>query len=98
MGKSSISLVVEFIIIYDGKEQKKTKRIKETTCLQKIQKHYLSSDQKLASTQTLGSAFLDRVRKVQNSKNESNFFKIIDCFIVGYDSVNSERVNFSITF
>ena len=30
----------------------------------KFEKRYLSSNQKLASTQTLGSAFLDRIRKV----------------------------------
>ena len=64
----------------------------------KFQKYYLSSNQKLASTQTLCSAFLDRIQKVRNSKDESDFFKIIDCFIDGYGSVNSERVNFSIKF
>ena len=60
----------------------------------KFKKHYLSSNQKLASTQTLDSAFLDRIRKVQNSKYESDLFKKIDCFNDGYGSVNSERVYF----
>ena len=64
----------------------------------KFKKPYLSSNQKLASTQTLGSAFLDRTAKVQNSKYESDLFKIIDCFIDGCGSVNSERVSFSINF
>ena len=64
----------------------------------KFKKHYLSSNQKLATTQTLGSAFLDRFRKIQISKYESDLFKIIDGFIDGYGSVNSERVNFSINF
>ena len=64
----------------------------------KFKKHYQSSDQKLATKQTLGSAFLDRIRKVQNSKYESDLFKLVDCFIDGYDSVNSERVNFSVNF
>ena len=36
----------------------------------KIKRHYLCSNQKLASTQTIGSAFLERVRKLQNSKYE----------------------------
>ena len=58
----------------------------------KFKKHYLS-----LSTQTLGSAFLDRIRK-KNSKYESDLFKTIDCLIDGYGSVNSERVNFSINF
>ena len=36
----------------------------------KIKRHYLCSNQKLASTQTIGSAFLERIRKLQNSKYE----------------------------
>ena len=64
----------------------------------KFKKHYLSSNQNLAYTQTLGSAFLNRIRKVQNSKYESGLFKIIDFFIDGYGSVNSERVNFLLIF
>ena len=34
--------------------------------------------------------------KTQNSKNETDFLKIVDCFIDSYRAVNSERVNFSI--
>ena len=101
VGKSSISLVVEFSIVYNGKEQKNHQAyqglVRKKFKKQHLQ-HYLSSNQKLASTQTLGSAFLDRVRKVQNSKYESDLFKIIDWFTDGYGSVNSERVNFSINF
>ena len=62
----------------------------------KFKKHYLSSNQKLASTQTLGSAFLDRFRKVQNSKHEHDLLKIIDCFIDVYGFVDSDHVSFSI--
>ena len=62
----------------------------------KFKRHYLSSVQKLASTQTLGSAFLERIRKIQNSKYESDLLKIVDCFIDGYGSVKSEHVIFSI--
>ena len=62
----------------------------------KFIRHYLSSFQKLASTQTLGSAFLERIRKVQNSKYETDLLKTVDCFIDGYGTVNSERINFSI--
>ena len=76
------------------RSSKNTKRIKETTRLEKIHKHYLSFKQKFSSTQTLGSAFLDRNRKVQNSKDESVLFKLIDCFNDSYGSVNSERVIF----
>ena len=62
----------------------------------KFKRHYLSSAQKLASTQILGSAFLERIRKDQNSKYETDFSKIVDCFIDSYGTVNSERINFSI--
>ena len=54
----------------------------------------LLSNQKLASTQTIGSAFLEIVRQVQNSKYEHDLLKIIDCFFDGYGFVNSDHVNF----
>ena len=62
----------------------------------KFKRHYLSSAQKLASTQTLGSAFLERIRKVQNSKYETDLLIIVDCFIDGFGTVNSKCINFSI--
>ena len=62
----------------------------------KFKRHYLFSNQKLAHTQILGSAFLDIVRKVQNSKYESDLFKIIDCFIDCHGSVHSNSVSFVI--
>ena len=62
----------------------------------KIKGHYLCSKQKLASTQTLGSAFLDRIRKIQNSKYETELFKIIDYFIDGHGSAHSDFVSFVI--
>ena len=57
--------------------------------------HYLSSAQKPASAQTLGSVFLGRIRIVQNSKYETDMLKIVDCFIDGYGTVNSEHFKFS---
>ena len=62
----------------------------------KFKRHYLCSNQKLASTQTLGSAFLERIRKIQNSKFESDLFKIIDCFVDCHGSVHSDYVSFLI--
>ena len=41
----------------------------------KFKRHYLCSNQKLASTQTIGLVFLERPRKVQNSKYEYNLLK-----------------------
>ena len=62
----------------------------------KTQKKFNSFAQKLASTHTLGLAFLEMIRKVQNLKYEFGLLKIVDSFIDGYGTVNSERVNFSI--
>ena len=54
----------------------------------KFKRLFLSSNQNLASTQTHDSAFLERIRKVQNSKYESDLSKIIDCFNDCHGSVN----------
>ena len=62
----------------------------------KNKKHYLYSNQKLASTQILGSAFLDRFRKAQNSKYESDLFKVFDCIIGCHGSVHSDYISFVI--
>ena len=48
------------------------------------------------STQTLGSAFLERLRNVQNSKYETDLLKIVDCFIDGFVTLNNEHINFSV--
>ena len=60
----------------------------------KFKSYYLCSNQKLASTQTFGSAFLDRIRKIQNLKYESDLFKNIDCFFDCHGSVNGDYVSF----
>ena len=59
-------------------------------------RHYLSSNQKLASTKTHGAAFLDRVEKVESSKYGSDLLKIFDGFIDCHGSVNSDCVSFVI--
>ena len=59
-------------------------------------RHYLISNQKLASTQIYGSAFPDTIRNVQNWTYESDFLKIIDCFIDCHDDVNSDYISFVI--
>ena len=82
LAKFSINLTALFITIWNGKERKKC---------------YLCSNQKLTSTQTIGSVFLKRVRKVQNSKHEHDSLKVFDCFIDGYGFVNSDYVNFLMT-
>ena len=59
----------------------------------KFKRLFLCSNKKLASPQTLGSAFL---HKIQNSKYESDLLKIIDCFIDCHGSVHSDYVSFVI--
>ena len=61
----------------------------------KFKQHHSCSNQKLASTQSIDSDFLERVRKVQNSKYEPDLIKITDCFIYGFGFVFSDHVNFS---
>ena len=45
-----------------------------------LKRSYTSSNETLASTLVLGSFFLESVRTVQNSKNESDLLKIFDFF------------------
>ena len=79
------------------RSQKDALYCKEMTNLEKkIKRHYLCSNQKLASTQTFGSAFLERNKKNQNSKYESDLLKIIECFIDCHGSVHSDYVSFVI--
>ena len=79
-----------------GKEAEKMPSVEKKRLLGKIfKRHFLCSNQKLASTQTIASAFLERIRKVQNSKYEHDFLEIIDCFIDTYEFANSGHVNFS---
>ena len=62
----------------------------------KIKRHFLCSIQKLASTQTFGTVFREKIRKVQNSINEHDLLKIFNCYIDVYGIVNSDDVIFSI--
>ena len=79
------------------KDAKKMHSIaKKRLIRKKFKTHYLCSHQKLVSTQTLGSAFLDRIGKIQISKYESDLFKIIDCFNDCHGSVHSDYVSFEI--
>ena len=65
--------------------RKNAKCCKEKDATQKFKCHYLCFNQKLVSTQTIDSAFRERVRKVQNTKYEHDLLKTIDCFIVVMD-------------
>ena len=50
----------------------------------KFKRHLLRAEQRNASTQTLGSSFLDRVHSLRNSKYESEPIKIVDCLLDGH--------------
>ena len=70
---------------------------KKRLFLKNFKRHYLSSNQKLTSTQTDGSAFLNRIQIVQNSKYEQELLNTIHCVLDGYGFVISDQVNFSRT-
>ena len=46
----------------------------------------------LASTQTIGLAFPERIREVENSKYEQHLLKRSDCFFDGNAFVNSDQI------
>ena len=93
--KCSINSVEQFNLRWKAAE-KMPSIANKRLIWKKFRRHYLCSNQKLASTQTLGSAFLDRIQKIQNSKYESDLFKIIDCFIGCHGSVHKDYVSFVI--
>ena len=47
----------------------------------KIKRHLLRAEQTNASSQTLGSSFLDRIHSLRNSKYESELIKNVDCLL-----------------
>ena len=58
--------------------EKKPSVVKKRLLRKTFKRQYLCSNQKLASTQTIGSAYLERVRQVQNSNYEHDLLKIFD--------------------
>ena len=64
---NQLDCAVLHILKWKGAE-KNSKCYKEKTVRQKIKPHYFWSNQKLAFTNTIGFALLERVRKVQNEK------------------------------
>ena len=78
--------------------EKKPSVAKKRLLRKTFNRHYLCPNQKLAYIRTIGSAFLESVHIVENSKNEDDLLKIIDCFVVCFGFVNRDLVNFSINF
>ena len=54
-----------------------------------FKRHLLRAEQRNASTQTLGSSFLDRVHSLRNSKYESELIKIVDCLLDGHGIIDN---------
>ena len=50
--------------------------------------------QKKKSTQTSGSVFAERIEKVKKTELELELIKIVDCFLDGYGSYDSNLVSF----
>ena len=46
--------------------------------------HLFSSFQKTKATQTSGSVFAERIKKVKKTEIELDFIKIVDCFLDGH--------------
>ena len=63
---------------------------KETTNSEKIQETLFMFQPETGFHTNSWSAFLHRIRKIQNSKYEPDLFKIIDCFIDCHGSVHSD--------
>ena len=63
--------------------EKKPSISKKRLSRKKFKRHLLRAEQRNASTQTLGSCFLDRIHSLRNSKNESEFIKVFDCVLDG---------------
>ena len=62
----------------------------------KYKKHLFSSFQKTKTTQTSGSVFAERIKKVKKTKFELDLIKIVDCFLDGRGNYDSNLVSFKI--
>ena len=61
-----------------------------------FKQHFLSALQKNKSTQTSGSVFAERVEKAKKTNFELELIKIVDCFLDGHGSYDSNLVTFRI--
>ena len=61
-----------------------------------FKKHLFSSFQKTKTTQTSGSVFAERIKKVSKSKFEVELMKIVDWFLDGHGNNDSTLVFFRI--
>ena len=59
-----------------------------------IKQHFMSALQKNKSTQTSGSVFAERIEKAKKTKFELELIKVLDCFLDGHGSYDSNLVSF----
>ena len=59
-------------------------------------KHFFSSFQKTKTTQTSGSVFAEKLKKLRKTKFEFEQIKIVDCFLDGHGNFGSNLVSFKI--
>ena len=62
----------------------------------KYKNNLFSSFQRTKSTQTSGSVFAEKIEKVKKTKFELDLVKIVDCFLDGHCSYDSNLLSFKI--
>ena len=62
----------------------------------KFKRHFLSALQKNKSTQTSGSVFAEGIEKVKKTKFELELTKIVDCFLDGHGTYDTNLISFKI--
>ena len=60
----------------------------------KFKKHLFISFQTTKTTQTSGSVFAEKIKKVEKTKFELELRKIVDCFLNGHGNYDSNLVSF----
>ena len=61
-----------------------------------FKQHFMSALRKNKSTQTSGSVFAERIEKAKKTKFELELIKIVDCFLDGHGSYDSNLVSFKV--
>ena len=62
----------------------------------KFKQHFMSALQKNKPTQTSGSVTAERIDKVKKTKFELELIKIVDCFLDGHGTYDSNLLSFKI--
>ena len=62
----------------------------------KFKQNFMSALQKNKSTQTSGPVFAETIEKVKKTKSELELIKIVDCFLDGDGSYDSNLISFKI--